>query len=172
MPQEPCAMPWWGGCCLRWRAVSRAARMRSLTLSGTCTVGGALVLGSLLLLDLTSTLPAGRRSPAIVDDPPRGGATLLSGQADPRRQEPRPTLRPKDTPRRESDRFRVRPRFSLRPYASRHPAWAPRFNTGIALPDVQLVSDRMGLARDRRGDDDRVRPEREAGQQQSFAVGG
>jgi hypothetical protein len=30
--------------------------------------------------------------------PPHRGRTLLSGQADPRRQEPRPTLRPEDTP--------------------------------------------------------------------------
>jgi hypothetical protein len=60
------------------------------------------------------------------------GKHSLSSQADPRRQEPRPTLRLKDTPRRESDRFGVRPRFSLRPYANRRPRGHRRFNTGIA----------------------------------------
>ena len=61
------------------------------------------------------------------------GRTLLSSQADPRRQEPRPTLRPQDTLAGESDRFRVRPRFSLRPYANRRPRGHQGFNTGSAF---------------------------------------
>ena len=78
---------------------------------------------------------------------PPQGRTLLSGQADPRRHEPRPTLRAEDTPRRESDRFRVRPRFSLRPYANRRPRGHQPFNTGIAFILTRL---RLGRSRWRR----------------------
>ena len=60
------------------------------------------------------------------------GRTLLSGQADPRRQEPRPTLRPQDT-LAGVNRIRSQTSVRLRPYANRRPRRATRFNTGIAF---------------------------------------
>lgn len=74
-----------------------------------------------LPIDLTSSeyVVGGPADNIPVDAPT--GRTLLSGQADPRRQEPRPTLRQQDTLAGKSDRFRVRPRFSLRAYAGRRP---------------------------------------------------
>ena len=60
------------------------------------------------------------------------GRTLLSGQADPRRQEPRPTLRPQDT-LAGVNRIRSQTSVRLRPYANRRPRRATRFNTWIAF---------------------------------------
>ena len=65
--------------------------------------------------------------------PSNGGKHSLSSQADPRRQEPRPTLRAQDTLAAKSDRFGARPRFSLRPYANRRPRGHPQSNTRIAF---------------------------------------
>ena len=64
--------------------------------------------------------------------PSNGGKHSLSSQADPRRQEPRPTLRAQDTLAAKSDCFGARPRFSLRPYANRRPRAHPQSNTRIA----------------------------------------
>ena len=68
--------------------------------------------------------------------PSSGGRTLLLGQADPRRQEPRPTLRPQDTST-ESIAFGARPRFSPRPYANRRPRRAPQIQHRDRSPGMR-----------------------------------
>ena len=70
-----------------------------------------------------------------VDAPPLiGGRTLLLGQADPRRQEPRPTLRPKDTRRRAvKSLFGSGLGSTFDPTRTVARAGHQRFNTGIAL---------------------------------------
>ena len=79
-----------------------------------------------------------------VDAPPLiGGRTLLLGQADPRRQEPRPTLRPKDTRRRAvKSLFGSGLGSTFDPTRTVARAGHQRFNTGIAL-----VAPLTGVAR-------------------------
>ena len=83
---------------------------------------------------------------------PSAGRTLLLGQADPRRHEPRPTLRQQDTLAGKSDRFRVRPRFSLRAYAGRRPRRQHKSTPGsLSLSDNRLAGERLSDASQARG---------------------
>ena len=82
-----------------------------------------------------------------MDAPLIGGRTLLLGQADPRRQEPRPTLRPKDTRRRGvKSLFGSGLGSTFDPTRTVARAGHQRFNTGIALIDA---AGRAGEAGDR-----------------------
>jgi len=79
-----------------------------------------------------------------------GGRTLLLGQADPRRQEPRPTLRPKDTRRRGvKSLFGSGLGSTFDPTRTVARAGHQRFNTGIAL-GLRGPADAIGKAIARR----------------------
>ena len=77
----------------------------------------------------------------VVDGGPADNIPVDALTAGERSYQVRPILEGKNrgrhfvskTPSPESDRFRVRPRFSLRPYANRRPRGHQRFNTGIAF---------------------------------------
>jgi hypothetical protein len=82
---------------------------------------------------------------------PSTGRTLLSSQADPRRQEPRPTLRAQDTLAGSQIAFESGLGSAFEPNASPRPRRQPQFNTGIALSVSSPRSPTSGLGTRRSG---------------------